>query len=80
MTNDHITDGDIVLVDKSIEPKDGDIVVAFLPGEGQVVKRLRVLPNKIVLESAHPDFKAIDIEDPSSLVIQGVVRGRSGPI
>ena len=80
MTNDHITDGDIVLVDKSIEPKDGDIVVAFLPGEGQVVKRLRVFPNKIVLESAHPDFKAIDIEDPSSLVIQGVVRGRSGPI
>lgn len=80
MTNDHITDGDVVLVDATAEPKDGDIVVAYLAGEGQVVKRLRLLGDKAILESAHPDYKPIVIEDPSELIIQGVVRGRAGKI
>lgn len=80
MTNEHITDGDVVLVDATAEPKDGDIVVAFIPGEGQVVKRLRIFRDRLVLESAHPDFKPIIFFDPSELVIQGVVKGRSGPL
>lgn len=80
MTNDHITDGDVVLVDPTIEAKDGDIVVAHLPGEGQVVKRLRIYSDRVVLESAHPDFKPIVITEPGSMVIQGVVKGRAGPI
>ena len=80
MTNEHITDGDVVLVDATAEPKDGDIVVAFIPGEGQVVKRLRIFRDRLVLESAHPDFKPIVFFDPTELVIQGVVKGRSGPL
>ena len=40
MTTDGIHDGDIVLVDPTVEARDGDIVVAYVEGQGQVVKRL----------------------------------------
>ena len=81
MREDHITDGDVVLVDSSATPRDGDIVLAHLAGEGQLVKRLRIIDGQqIVLESANPDFKPIVVEDASGLVIRGVVKGRAGKI
>ena len=36
-----ILDGDRVVVDRSIEPRPGDIVIAVIAGEGFTVKRLR---------------------------------------
>lgn len=81
MREDHITDGDVVLVDSSATPRDGDIVLAHLAGEGQLVKRLRIIDGRqIVLESANPDFAPIVVEDASALVIRGVVKGRAGKI
>lgn len=81
MQDDHITDGDVVLVDANARPKDGDIVLAHIVGEGQVVKRLRLLDNdQIMLESANPDFKPIVIDDPAGLIVRGVVKGRAGKI
>ena len=81
MRGDHITDGDVVLVDSKATPKDGDIVLAYLVGEGQVVKRLRIIDrDQLVLESANPDFKSIVIADPSQIAIRGVVKGRAGKI
>lgn len=76
-----INDGDTVLVNTSQEPNDGDIVVAHLEGEGQVVKRIRMLEGQpIVLESANPDFAPRTIEDASSIRIHGVVVGRVGKL
>ena len=81
MCDEHIKDGDIVIVDTAAEPKDGDIVLAFLHAYGQVVKRLRVHGSDgITLESANPEFKPIVVTDSSSLVIHGVVRGRAGRV
>lgn len=81
MREDHITDGDVVLVDANARPKDGDIVLAYIAGEGQVVKRFRVLgSDRIMLESANPDFKPIMIDDPASVMVRGVVKGRAGRI
>ena len=81
MCEDHITDGDVVLVDSKARPKDGDIVLAYIVGEGQVVKRLRIIDrDQLVLESANPDFKSIVIDDPSRVTIRGVVKGRAGKI
>jgi DNA polymerase V len=79
MRDEGIKDGDTVLVDTSIEAKDGDIVIAHIAGEGQVIKRLRIQPGKpIVLESANPDFPPRVIDDPSSLRVHGVVTHRFG--
>ncbi len=80
MTPDGIHDGDVVLVDPTVEAHEGDIVVAYVEGQGQVVKRLRVLADGIVLESSNPDFAPIKIKSWSEMAIQGVVRGRAGKI
>lgn len=81
MCDEHIKDGDIVIVDTAAEAKDGDIVLAYLHAHGQVVKRLRIHgATGVTLESANADFKPIVVNDPSSLVIHGVVRGRAGRV
>ena len=81
MREDHITDGDVVLVDANARPKHGDIVLAYIVGEGQVVKRLKIIDGEqMILESANPDFKPIVIDDPARVSIRGVVKGRAGRI
>ncbi len=80
MTPDGIFDGDIVLVDPTVEARDGDIVVAYVESQGQVVKRLRVGGNGILLESSNPDCPSVRVKSWTELAIQGVVRGRAGMI
>ena len=76
-----IRDGDVLLVDAKAVPKDGDIVVAHLQGQGQVVKRLSLRGGSgATLESANPDFAPIALDDASSLRIHGVVVGRAGKV
>lgn len=75
-----INDGDLVLVNGRLEPKDGDVVLAHIAGQGQVVKRLRARGMSVSLESCHPDFAPIVVEDPSTLRIHGVVVGRAGSL
>lgn len=78
MINDHISDGDVVLIDPTLEPKDGDIVLVFLAGEGQLIKRLRMIDDQVVLESSNPDFKPIVVHDIAGLSIQGVLKATAG--
>ena len=81
MKGDRIIDGDAVLVDSKATPKDGDIVLANIAGQGQVVKRLRIIDGEqMILESANSDFKPIVINDPAQVVIHGVVRGLAAKI
>lgn len=74
MIGDHIQDGDLLLVDSSKEAKDGDIIVAHLAGQGQVVKRLRIAADAIYLDSSNPEFAPIRVDDHSTLAIHGVVK------
>jgi SOS-response transcriptional repressor LexA len=80
MRDESIKDGDYVMVNTRIQAKDGDIVLAHIEGEGQVVKRLRWKSNTIALESANPDFADIVVDDPTTLRIHGVVVGRAGKV
>lgn len=80
MRDEGINDGDYVMVNVKMLPNDGDIVLAHIEGEGQVVKRLRKKRGKITLESANPDFDDIVVKDPATLRIHGVVVGRAGKI
>ena len=63
---------DLLLVDRSITPKDGQIVIAALNGE-LTVKLLSCENGKIQLMPANPKFKPIDITEGLELVIWGVV-------
>jgi DNA polymerase V len=63
MTGAGIADGDLLVVDRSREPRSGDIVVAAVNGD-QTVKRLK---------PENPAFRPLEIGDGMDLVIWGVV-------
>jgi DNA polymerase V len=67
-----IFDGDVLLVDKSLEATDGAIVIAALNGE-LTVKRLSCQKGRVQLLPANPHFKPIDITEEQEVVIWGVV-------
>lgn len=67
-----IFDGDVLLVDKSLTPVDGSIVIAALNGE-LTVKRLSKQKGLVQLKPANPHFKPIDITEELDMVIWGVV-------
>jgi len=67
-----ITDGDILVVDRSIEPQDGKIVIAALDGE-LTVKRLSVKSTGTWLVPENDDYPPILVRESSDIVIWGVV-------
>lgn len=72
MINAGIHSGDILIVDRSLTPKDKSIVIAALNGE-LTVKRLRKIKGKIQLLAENDQYQPIEIEEESSLEIWGVV-------
>lgn len=67
-----IFDKDLLIVDRSLTPKDNDIVIAAVGGE-LTVKRLCVKHSKPWLLPANPDYRPIQIKEGSELYVWGVV-------
>jgi len=67
-----ILPGDILLVDRSVEPAHNKIVVAVLDDE-MMVKRLRYRQGRGILVPEHPEFSPIEITDAMEARIWGVV-------
>lgn len=67
-----IFDGDEIIVDRSIRPRDGHVVVAVIDGE-MTVKRLRLRGTGVVLSAENPEYPAIEVPELSELQIWGVV-------
>ena len=68
-----INDGDILIVDRSIEAKNRDIVIAVFEGN-LTVKRLLIKPmGEVVLKSENSLCKNISIPEGGDLEIWGVV-------
>lgn len=75
MTGAGIFPGDLLIVDRSIEARDGHVVIAAVAGE-LTVKRLKGRPGAWRLVAEHPDFPpiALSADDPDgSSAIWGVV-------
>lgn len=72
MTNSGIHSGDLLIVDRSLEPKDGNIVIAVIDGE-LTVKRLRFIKNKLTLVPENPKYKPIEITESMNFEVWGVV-------
>lgn len=73
MTGAGIDDGDLLIVDKSVEPHDGCIAVCCLDGEF-TVKRIRRERDVLWLQPANPAYPAIRVAAADELVVWGVVR------
>ena len=69
MTGAGIEDGDLVLIRKQEEARNGDIVVAYVEGEGNTLKRYRQYGNTVFLHPENPKYKDIPLLD---CKIQGI--------
>jgi len=73
MIEDHICDGDYVLVEKATEARDGDIVVALVDGRETTLKRFYLEPgDQVRLQPANSTMNPIYVSR-ASLGIQGKV-------
>lgn len=72
MQDANIHSGDILVVDRSLEPTHGKIVVAVVDGEF-TVKRLSVTPKGVFLMPENPQYPAIRINSDMEFQIWGVV-------
>ena len=72
MINAGINDNDILIVDRSLKPSHGKIVIAVVDGQ-MTVKRLYKRSGKLVLMPENKNFKPIEITESMSIEIWGVV-------
>ena len=70
-----IFDGDILVVDKSVRPRHGHIVVAFVDGL-RLVKRLYHRGVRMALEAENPKYRPLIVTDEMDCAIWGVVVGK----
>ena len=74
MENAGIRHNDVLVVDKSLEARDGSIVVAVIDGE-LTVKRLQRRNGEVHLMPENPKYRPILISDDQVFVIWGIVTG-----
>jgi repressor LexA len=75
MRDDGILDGDWLVVHRTTEAKNGQIVVARV-GDDVTVKRLKVRGQKAELIPSNPDFKTLHLDlTRETLAIEGIAVG-----
>lgn len=67
-----ILDGDILVIDKSLEPQDGDTAVCFIDGEF-TIKHIKIEPDAVYLIPANSKFQPIKITEENNFCIWGIV-------
>lgn len=72
MVNAGIYSGDILVVDRSMEAKNGHVIIAVIDGE-LLVKRLRQTKKKIFLYPENSNFTPIEITSQMNFEVWGVV-------
>ncbi len=72
MTGAGIFDGDLLVVDRSLNSKSGDIVIAVVDGD-LTVKYLVKQEQSVTLKAANPSFGDIEFKDGQELQVWGVV-------
>ena len=67
-----INDGDLLVIDKSLEPTNGKIAVCFIDGEF-TVKRIKLEKDYCLLIPENKDFKPIKVTEENDFLIWGIV-------
>ena len=63
---------DLLIVDRSVEPRDKSVVIAVINGE-LTVKRIRMRKKKITLEPENTNYSAQEITEDTEFEVWGVV-------
>ena len=72
MIDSGINEGDMLIIDRSIEPHDGDIAVCFIDGDF-TVKRILIKDDEMSLVPANRRYPVIRVPKESNFVVWGVV-------
>ena len=72
MKDMEINSGDLVIIDKSIEPKSGKIAVCYIDGNF-TMKKIKIEKNCCWLIPANKDYKPIKVTKENDFLIWGIV-------
>lgn len=74
MSDEGITEGDILVIDKSIEPEDGDLAVCCLDGEF-TLKRIRLdrREQRLYLVASNRNYQPILVTPDNEFMVWGIV-------
>ena len=72
MSND-FNDGDLLIIDKSLEWEENKIALCFINGEF-TLKRIKVKENKCFLLPSNQDFPLIEVNYEQGVTIWGIVK------
>ena len=72
MEGANLSDGDLLVIDKSLNPENNKIAVCFLDGEF-TVKRIKKIGNKIFLKPENNNYKEVEIKEENDLIIWGII-------
>ena len=67
-----IDDGDILVIDRSLEPQNNKIAICFIDGEF-TVKRIKIEDENVFLMPENKHYKPIQIAEENDLIIWGIV-------
>ena len=72
MVDAGINEGDLLIIDRSLTPHDGNIAVCFIDGDF-TVKRLSMRDNRLFLTPANADYPELPVNEDSNFQVWGVV-------
>jgi DNA polymerase V len=72
MSDAGINDGDVLVIDKSLEPYNGAVAVCFVDGEF-TVKRIRIEKGVVFLVPENKEYKPIRITGENNFMVWGIV-------
>ncbi len=73
MEGEGISEGDLLVIDKSVQPEHGDLAVCCLDGEF-TLKRLRIAgPGRVWLMPSNPRYRPIEVTADNVFSVWGVV-------
>ena len=67
-----LEDGDLLVIDRSLNPENGKIAICLIDGEF-TVKRIKKEKNKLYLMPENKKYKQIELKEENELIIWGVV-------
>ena len=67
-----LDDGDLLVIDRSLNPESGKIAVCFIDGEF-TVKRIKKEKDKLYLIPENNKYKTIELKEENELIIWGIV-------
>ena len=72
MENAGLSDGDLIVIDRSLNPENDKIAVCFIDGDF-TVKRILKRNKKLFLMPENKNYKPIEIKEENELIIWGLV-------